>query len=104
VYSFKLNLANAQLRKSIFEWINRILDKLSANGASEKPFMDLKEAIQKSIRELISINVGECVQLLDKWFEDTYQEQLILDELADYPEVQFNYLKKFLKENEPKIE
>jgi hypothetical protein len=56
-----------------------------------------------SIREIIAINVEETVKLLDRWFEDAYQEQLIIDELADYPEVQFNYLKKFLSQNELRI-
>lgn len=43
--------------------------------------------LQKSVRELIAINDSECVALLDKWFEDSYQEQLILEELADFPEI-----------------
>jgi len=77
---------------------------LSRNGKSLEPFENLKSAIQRSIKELIQINVGECISLLDKWFEDSYQEQLILDELADYPDVQYNYIKKFIKENEPKIQ
>jgi hypothetical protein len=72
VESFKLNLGNVEMRKSIFEWINRTLDELSRNGKTTKPFDDLKEVIQRSIRELISINVGDCVLLLDRWFEDTY--------------------------------
>jgi hypothetical protein len=45
VNSFKLNLANAQLRKNIFSWINQTLDKLSRNGKSLQPFEELKEAI-----------------------------------------------------------
>ncbi len=44
------------------------------------------------------------MKLLDRWFEDSYQEQLIVDELAEYPEVQFNFLKKFLTQNEAKIQ
>jgi ABC-type amino acid transport substrate-binding protein len=67
-------MGNTLLRKNIFEWINRTLVKLSSDGADEKPFNDLKTIIQKSIRELIAINDGECVALLDKWFEDSYQE------------------------------
>jgi hypothetical protein len=62
------------LRKNIFDWINKTLGKLSSNGEDDKPFNDLKQIIQKSIRELIAINDGECVALLDKWFEDSYQE------------------------------
>lgn len=96
VQSLKLNMANASLRANIFEWINRTLNKLSSDGISLKPFNDLKEALQKSIRELIAINDAECVAIMDKWFEDSYQEQLILEELADYPEIQYNYLKRFL--------
>lgn len=38
-------MANPQLRKNIFEWIDRILNKLSLNGILEKQFIDLKETI-----------------------------------------------------------
>jgi hypothetical protein len=48
------------------------------------------------VRDLIAINDGESVALLDAWFEESYQEQLILEELAVFPEIQFNYVKKFL--------
>ncbi len=47
---------------------------MGSDGASDKEFNSLKEVIQKSVRELIAINDSECVALLDKWFEDTYQE------------------------------
>lgn len=96
-------MSNTQLRKNIFEWINKTLQKLGSDGGSDKPYCELKEVLQKSVRELIAINDSECVALLDKWFEDSYQEQLILEELADYPEIQYNYLKRFLAQNEPKI-
>ena len=40
---------------------------------------------------------------MDRWFEDSYQEQLILEELADYPEIQFNYVRRFINQNEERI-
>jgi hypothetical protein len=41
---------------------------------------------------------------VNKWFEDSFQDTLILDELKDYPEIQFNYLKNFLAANEDHIQ
>jgi hypothetical protein len=65
-------MSHPDLRKGIFEWINRTLLHLSSKPSYAKPFTDLKEALQRSVKELISINDGESVALLDKWFEDSY--------------------------------
>jgi hypothetical protein len=74
VESFRLNMASAQLRPLIFEWINRTLNRLAEKEPGSKELEDLKGALQKSIRELIAINDSECVAVMDKWFEDSYQE------------------------------
>ena len=51
-----------------------MMSKLSSDGGSEQPFNQLKQVVQKSVKELIAINDAECVALLDRWFEDSYQE------------------------------
>lgn len=38
-------MANPTLRKDIFSWINRVMEKLSSHGADIKPFDYLKETI-----------------------------------------------------------
>ena len=72
VSAFKLNMTHPKLRPSIFDWITRTFDKLSRNGKTLQPFNELKTAIQRSVKELIQLNEGLCVELLDKWFEDEY--------------------------------
>lgn len=56
------------------------------------------------MQDLILINSNEAIRILEKWFEDSYQETLILTELAAHPDVQYDFLKKFLRINETKIE
>jgi len=101
VQSFKLNMSNPQLRRGIFAWLDATFKWLSKEN--EAKFQELKGVVQRSVRDLISISDGESVALLDAWFEESYQEQLILEELAVFPEIQFNYLKKFLAQNEARV-
>lgn len=72
VKSFQLNLANSQLRKNIFTWINDKLEDLQSKGNTLQPFIDLKKAIHDSMKELISIDVNQAIQVVDKWYEGSY--------------------------------
>ena len=70
--SFKLNMQHPSLRKKIFIWIDRTLEKLSADRGSAALTQELKSEIQKKVRDLIQLDIGSCVVMIDTWFEDTY--------------------------------
>jgi hypothetical protein len=38
----------------------------------------LKGAIKGAMQELISANDSEAIKVIEKWFDETYQENLIL--------------------------
>ena len=52
------------------------------------------------MREIIQVDVDQTIELIEKYYDDSYSDQLILDELSAYPEVQFNFLTKYLHFNE----
>jgi hypothetical protein len=39
------------------------------------------------MRELIQIDVDKTIELVEKWFDDAYSDQLILGELSEYPPI-----------------
>ena len=55
------------------------------------------------MRELIQIDVDNTIELIEKWFDDAYSDQLILGELSEHPPVQFSFLQKYLHFNEENI-
>jgi len=55
------------------------------------------------MRELIQIDVDKTIELVEKWFDDAYSDQLILGELSEYPPIQFSFLMKYLHFNEVNI-
>ena len=55
------------------------------------------------MKELIELKVEKTIELIEKWYEDSYSEQLILEELSEFPEIQFNFLMKYLHFNEMSI-
>ena len=101
--AFKLHLSSSP-KAQLFPWISSTLDKLSSNGKSLEHFNTLKEGIKRSIRELVKIDVGESVALIDRWYMEEDQEHIILHELSQQPQIQFNYLRNFLSENHKKID
>ena len=52
------------------------------------------------MREIIQIDVDKTIKLIEKWYEDSFVDQLILEELFQYPEVQLDFLRKFIHFNE----
>jgi hypothetical protein len=55
------------------------------------------------MKELIESNDEKTVQLIERWFDDSYSDQLIVKELSQYPIQQFNFLMKYLHFNEMSI-
>ena len=79
--AFKLHLSSSP-KAQLFPWISSTLDKLSSNGKSLEHFNTLKEGIKRSIRELVKMDVGESVALIDRWYMEEDQEHIILHELS----------------------
>ena len=42
--------------------------------------------------------------MIDTWFDESLQEKLIFEELSEFPEEQFKYVKKLVLQNEAKIQ
>ena len=63
----------------------------------------LKQNVGRQMKELIELTVEKTIELIEKWYEDSYSEQLILEELSEFPEIQFNFLMKYLHFNELSI-
>ena len=40
---------------------------------------------------------------IDTWFDESLQDKLIFQELSEFPEEQFKYVKKLVLQNETKI-
>ena len=39
------------------------------------------------MKQIIDVNVEKTIELIEKWYDDSYSEHLILAELSSYPEV-----------------
>ena len=55
------------------------------------------------MRHLIDLNVEKTISLIEKWYDNSYSEQLIMEELNEHKEDQFKFLTKFLHFNEMSI-
>jgi hypothetical protein len=38
------------------------------------------------MRELIELDVDKALELIDKWYDDSYSDSLIVGELSEHPE------------------
>ena len=102
--SFRLNMNHPDLRLDIFKWIDKKLELLSENTIDEdERYGLLKNSIAKQMREIIEIDVDKTIELIERWYDDKYSDNLILAELNNYPIVQFNFLQRFLHWNEMAI-
>ena len=52
------------------------------------------------MKEIIQVDVVQTIELIEKYYDDSYSDQLIVNELSEFPEVQFNFLTKYLHFNE----
>jgi hypothetical protein len=52
------------------------------------------------MRLMIEINGEKTIDLIERWFDDAFSDQLIVAELGEYPEEQFSLLQKYLLSNE----
>lgn len=81
VESFQMILLDTDLKKNIFKWIREKMDKLNGDDEYSNMLKSLKEEISKQIKELIELNVDETIELVEKQFDEQYQESLIIYEL-----------------------
>ena len=101
--SFKLNLLDPELKQNLFEWIDKKLSHLDLKLDSEQELTDLKAVVASHMKELIESDGEKTVQLIEKWFDDSYSDQLIVKELSQFPLQQFHFLTKYLHFNEVSI-
>jgi hypothetical protein len=100
--SFRLHMTDDKIKSKVFEWIHIKFAELSAS-LEEKRFNDLKNMVASHMKDIIQVDVDKTIELIEKYYDDNYSDQLILEELSSYPEEQFNFLTKFLHFNEVSI-
>ena len=61
------------------------MEMLTDNPNSKELLEKLKYAIKSGMQELITLNANEAIKTIEKWYDDKYQEILILEELAPHP-------------------
>lgn len=91
------------LKSKVFDWIKSKFSELDKSLDQEKRFNELKSMVASHMKEMIQVDVDQTIELIEKYYDDTYSDQLILEELSHFPEVQFNFLTKFLHFNEVSI-
>lgn len=101
--SFKLHLQDAELRNGIFAWINQKFAQLDRPVEDDDRLSELKELVAVNMRKLIEISDDQTVQLIERWFDDSFSDHLIVKELSEFPILQFNFLLKYLHFNEVSI-
>ena len=91
-------MGSLNYRKQIFDWIEKSLNHLNSSGSEQKEqvALELLEAVQNQMQDLISINAEQTINLLKSRYSETYQEKLILNELSAIPKIQLEFLNKFL--------
>jgi len=75
-----------KLKTNLFEWIDEKLTLLDRPLDTEQKFNELKTAIAGQMKELIESDGDKTVLLIEKWFDDSYSDQLIVKELSQFPE------------------
>lgn len=66
----------------MFEWIDKKFSHLDLKLDSDQELSDLKAAVASHMKELIESDGEKAVQLIEKWFDDSYSDQLIVKELS----------------------
>ena len=84
----------------MFEWIDSKFTILSQNPDQKTLLGQLKNAVASQMKDFIEQNVDKTVQMIEKWFDDSYSNQLIVGELSEFPEIQFKLLQQYLHFNE----
>ena len=94
-------MRNKNLNIDIFEWINHKFELLNAKMITQdNRFKQLKDAVAFQIKDIIQIDAQKAIELIDYWYDNSFADSLIVGELSEYPELQFNFLKKFLHFNQ----
>ena len=86
--SFRLNLLDVQLKQAIFYWIEEKFQALRIRSKTDPELKlgKLKAAVASKMRDLIELNVDKALELIDKWYDDSYSDSLIVGELSEHPE------------------
>ena len=74
---------------------------MSVDG--EIKLKELKNLVARSMKSIIEVDVEKTIELIDKWYDNDYSDQLIVRELSGYPDVQYKFLIKYLLFNEDVI-
>ena len=96
-------MTDEQLKEKVFIWITSKFKELDKSLDQEKRFNELKTMVASHMKDIIQVDVDQTIELIEKYYDDSYSDQLILEELSSFPEVQFNFLTKFLHFNEVSI-
>jgi hypothetical protein len=83
--AFELQISDKELRKETFNWINDKFKKLSYGFDTEIRLFELKNLVASHMRDIIEIDVERTIELIEKWYDDNYVDQLIVGELSAFP-------------------
>ena len=48
---------------------------------------ELKNLVAANMKSIIEVDVEKTIELIDKWYDGDYSDQLIVRELSGYPDV-----------------
>lgn len=69
-----------------------------------EPLAKLKSCMRRRMVELAQMSCKKTRLLISKWEDEgQYQQQLIMQELGRFPDIQFEYLLSYVSDNEQEI-
>jgi len=80
-------MSQQDTRNNIFPWIEDKFSKLTCSLDTDDQLKQLKNAVASKMRSIIEVDVEKTIELIDKWYDGDYSDQLIVRELSDYPDV-----------------
>ena len=89
-------------KSEIFDWINhtlneiKLLDKKSINGEDYE--IKFKMKLLEKLKDLVKINRIKTSELIDIYFND--QQETVIQQFEGNPELQFQYIEKYLENYE----
>ena len=87
MHSFTLNMTKEKLRNEIFNWIEDKFEKIAMSVDGEIKLKELKNLVARRMKSIIEVDVEKTIELIDKWYDNDYSDQLIVRELSGYPDV-----------------
>eukprot|EP01017_Pseudomicrothorax_dubius_P021471 TRINITY_DN2312_c0_g2_i2.p1 TRINITY_DN2312_c0_g2~~TRINITY_DN2312_c0_g2_i2.p1 ORF type:complete len:569 (-),score=142.51 TRINITY_DN2312_c0_g2_i2:600-2306(-) len=86
---------NRNAQAHVFEWLDHVLGPDPSRTQRERALRDLKEVIQSSLKDLVSLNSEKTQRLISVHFKN--EERGIIKHLDPYPQVQAEYLERALE-------